>query len=264
MRYTKYDIMLFSDYHNHPQGHRDLPYCDEVLMPWAEYARKASLKDVALTDHGRYHPGINLNEFFKFRDKVKDVRFKIGIEIDNDPETSVADYKWMEKNYDKLDFVLGSVHFIDNWPYDHPAHKERFKKWDIDKLYARYFQEIKNLINKGFLDGLAHLDLIKIFGHRQKKDIKTYVEDVLKLIKTKGLTVEMSTAGWRKPVNEQYPQDAIIKMIKDMEIPITTASDAHTAKDLGHSYDKLYKLLKSHGFDNVAVFDNHKMTLHQI
>lgn len=253
--------MLFSDYHNHPQGHRDLPYSKEVLQPWAKYAREANLKDVALTDHGRYHPGILLDEFFKFRDGNKDVKFKIGIEIDNDPETSVADYKWIENNYDKLDFVLGSVHFIDDWPYDHPNHKERFQEWDIDELYARYFTEMKNLVNKGFLDGLAHLDLIKIFGHRQKKDIKVYVEDVLKLIKNKGLTIEMSTAGWRKPVNEQYPQEAIIQMIKDLNIPITTASDAHTAKDLGHSYDKLYKLLKQFSFDKVAVFDNHKMTL---
>ena len=253
--------MLSSDYHNHPQGHRDLPYTQEVLQPWADYAKAANLKDVALTDHGRYHPGINLDEFFRFRDNIKDTRFKLGIEIDNDPETSVADYKWMEDNYDKLDFVLGSVHFIDDWPFDHPQHKDRYSEWDIDKLYVRYFEEMKKLINKGYLDGLAHLDLIKIFGHRPKAEITSFVKDVMKLIKEKGLTIEMSTAGWRKPVNEQYPQGEIIQIIKDMEIPITTASDAHTAKDLGHSYDRLCEVLKKYGFKNAAVFDNHKMKL---
>ena len=256
--------MLFSDYHNHPQGHRDLPYTQEVLEPWATYARQAGLKDVALTDHGRYHPGINLDEFFKFKDRIKDVKFKIGIEIDNDPETSAEDYKWIEKNYKKLDFVLGSVHFIDDWPFDHPQHKDGFDKWDIDKLYARYFDEMKKLVNKGLLDGLAHLDLIKIFGHRPKKEITLFVKDVLKLIKEKGLTIEMSTAGWRKPVNELYPQHEIITMIKELNISITTASDAHTAKDLGHSYDRLYELLKKYGFTEVAVFDNHKMKLYPI
>ena len=253
--------MLFSDYHNHPQGHRDLPYTQEVLEPWAHYAREANLKDVALTDHGRYHPGINLDEFLKFRDSVKDVRFKIGIEIDNDPETSEKDYKWIEKNYDKLDFVLGSVHFIDDWPSDHPQHKKRYGEWDIDKLYARYFDELKKLVNKGFLDGLAHLDLIKIFGHRPKKEITIFVKDTLRLIKEKDLTIEMSTAGWRKPVNELYPQHEIILMIKEMNIPITTASDAHTAKDSGYGYDRLYKILKDYGFNQVAVFEKHKMKL---
>ena len=253
--------MLFSDYHNHPQGHRDLPYTQEVLEPWATYSRQANLKDVALTDHGRYHPGINLDEFFKFKDRIKDVKFKIGIEIDNDPETSVLDYKWIEENYKKLDFVLGSVHFIDDWPFDHPQHQDGFKKWDIDELYARYFSEMKKLINKGFLDGLAHLDLIKIFGHRQKKEISVFVKDVLDLVKEKELTIEMSTAGWRKPVGELYPQDEIVKLIKGLNIPITTASDAHSAKDLGHSYNKLYDVLKSYGFKEVAVFDNHKMKL---
>ena len=83
----------------------------------------------------------------------------------------------------------------------------------------------------------------------------------MKLIKEKGLTVEMSTAGWRKPVNELYPQHEIITIIKELNIPITTASDAHTAKDVGHSYNRLYDLLVEYGFNQVAVFDNHKMTL---
>ena len=253
--------MLFSDYHNHPQGHRDLPYTQEVLEPWALYARQAGLRDVALTDHGRYHPGINIREFFKFRDKVEDVNFKIGIEIDNDPETSVDDYKWIENNYAKLDIVLGSVHFIDSWPFDHPQHKEEFNKWDIDNLYTKYFEEMTKLVSRGYLDGLAHLDLIKIFGHRPKNEIKLFVTDLLKLIKRKNLTIEMSTAGWRKPVNELYPQDEIVKIIKELNIPITTASDAHTAKDLGHSYDKLEEVLKNFGFTEVAVFEKHKMRL---
>ena len=253
--------MLFSDYHNHPQGHRDLPYTQEVLEPWAVCAMQAGLKDVALTDHGRYHPGINLKEFFKFRDRVEGVNFKIGIEIDNDPETSVDDYKWIENNYAKLDFVLGSVHFIENWPFDHPQHKEEFDKWDIDNLYTKYFEEMTKLISQGYLDGLAHLDLIKIFGHRPKHEIKLFVTDLLQLIKRKNLTIEMSTAGWRKPVNELYPQDEIVKLIKELNIPITTASDAHTAKDLGHSYDRLEDTLKKFGFTEVAVFEKHKMRL---
>lgn len=253
--------MLFSDYHNHPQGHRSLPYTQEVLEPWAIYARQAHLIDVALTDHGRYHMGISLDEFFKFRDSVTDVDFKIGIEIDNDPETSSEDYKWIEENYNKLDFILGSVHFIDEWPFDHPQYKDRYIEWDIDKLYTKYFDEIKKLINKGFVDGLAHLDLIKIFGHRSKNKITTFVKDILRLIKEKGLTIEISTAGWRKPVNELYPQHEIILMIKEMEIPITTASDAHTAEDLGYSYDKLYKVLKQYEFNQVAVFKKHTMKL---
>lgn len=253
--------MLFSDYHNHPQGHRDLPYTQEVLAPWGAYARQANLKDVALTDHDRYHPGVNIDEFLRFKAVFKEVNFKLGIEIDNDPETSEKGYKWVEKNYEKLDFVLGSVHFIDDWPFDHMQHQERYKEWDIDLLYSRYFNEMKKLIKRGFLDGLAHLDLIKIFGHRPKKEITTFVKEVLELIKKKGLTVEISTAGWRKPVNEQYPQDKIISIIKALDIPITTASDAHAAKDVGHSYDRLYELLKSYGFNQVAVFDNHKMKL---
>ncbi|MBI2996406.1 MAG: histidinol-phosphatase [Candidatus Melainabacteria bacterium] len=259
--------MLLSDYHTHPQGHKDLPYTQEVLEEWAIYAEQSGLKDVAFTDHGRYHLGINTSEFFKFRDRIKktkNIYFKLGIEIDNDPESSEADYSWMKKNYDKLDFVLGSVHFIDNWAFDHPSYKEKYSTWNIDDLYSRYFDEMKKLINKGLLDGLAHLDLIKIFGYRPTKEIKTFVKDILKLIKEKNLTIEISTAGLRKPVNELYPQDKIIHMIKELNIPITTASDAHAAKDIGYSYNRLYEVLKQYGFNQVAVFEKHEMKPLQI
>lgn len=230
-------------------------------MPWAEYARKAALTDVVLTDHGRYHKGVNFEEFLNFKNKINDINFKIGIEIDNNPETSETDYKWTEKNFDKLDFILGSVHFIDKWAFDHPNYKDQFSKWNIDELYSRYFENVKRLINKGFIDGLAHLDLIKIFGDRSEKKIKYFVEDILKLIKQKGLAIEINTAGWRKPVNELYPQHEIVLMIKEMDIPITTASDAHTAKDLGYGYDRLYKMLKDYRFNQVAIFEKHKMKL---
>ena len=46
---------LFSDYHIHPQVHSLRPYSQELLQPWADHARQIGLRDIALTDHDRYH-----------------------------------------------------------------------------------------------------------------------------------------------------------------------------------------------------------------
>ena len=35
------------------------------------------------------------------------MKFLAGIELDNDPETGAAGRAWVEKNWDRLDFVLG-------------------------------------------------------------------------------------------------------------------------------------------------------------
>src|ERR1700682_5988423 len=110
---TTINNRLFSDYHMHPQGHRVQTYTQELLQPWVDSARKRGLSDIALTDHDRYHAGVDFDEIDKLRDKNVDLKIRAGIELDNDPETSAAGRAWVEKNWDRLDFVLGSVHYLD-------------------------------------------------------------------------------------------------------------------------------------------------------
>jgi histidinol-phosphatase (PHP family) len=254
---------LFSDYHNHPLGHDpNRTYSLEVLNEWKDFALERNLTDVALTDHDRYHEGVSFDNFARFSENLLEkLKFKMGIELDNDPETSLKGHLWTEKNYDKLDFVLGSVHFIDEWPFDHPSYKEEYAKWDINKLYERYFKEIQKTAQSELVDGLAHLDLIKIFGYRPSADLTWLMEETLDVIKKADVTVEISTAGWRKPVNELYPTEQLLNLIKDKNIPITTASDAHAPNHLAEDYDRLAEILRKHGFTEVAVFEKHKRVM---
>src|SRR6266513_1216111 len=104
----------FSDYHSHPQGHRVQSYSRELLQPWIDSARARGLNDIAFTDHDRFHAGINFDEIDKLRAANPDLKIRAGIELDNDPQTSGAGRKWVEKNWAKLDFVLGSVHYLDD------------------------------------------------------------------------------------------------------------------------------------------------------
>src|SRR5438034_10285315 len=97
----------------HPQGHRVQRYTQELLQPWADSARRLGLTDIAFTDHDRYHTGIDFDEINRLRERNPDLRVRAGIELDNDPVHSQAGRKWMEKNWDKLDFVLGSVHCLE-------------------------------------------------------------------------------------------------------------------------------------------------------
>jgi histidinol-phosphatase (PHP family) len=107
------NYQLFSDYHTHPQGHRVQLYTPVLLQPWADSARKMALSEIAFTDHDRYHAGINFDAIDCLREQNPDLRIRAGIELDNDPIYSAAGRKWIEQHWNKLDFVLGSVHFLD-------------------------------------------------------------------------------------------------------------------------------------------------------
>ena len=252
---------LFSDYHSHPQGHRVQPFTQALLQPWVDSARERGLIDIAFTDHDRYHEGIDFDEIDKLRASNPDVKIRAGIELDNDPETSVAGRAWVEKNWDRLDFVLGSVHYLDrpDQMFDSvPAGAEQFAGRDIEEIYADYFRRIREIVGTGLIDCLSHLDLIKIHGHRAKSPIRDLVSLTLDLIAARGLAIELSTAGWRKPVNELYPSDEIIALAMAKGIRFTTASDAHSHVQLGENYDRLAEKMEQLGIREVCVFEKHR------
>ena len=172
-------MKLFSDYHLHPQGHRLQPYTQELLQPWADHARQIGLRDIALTDHDRYHPGVDFDEIDRLRAANPDLKIRAGIELDNDPVHSAAGRAWVEKNWDRLDFVLGSVHFLrGDWAFDHAGQEAEFARREIDEVYADYYERIRAMAASGLVDCMAHLDLVKIFGFRPTKDLSAVLDAV--------------------------------------------------------------------------------------
>ena len=255
-------MTLFSDYHCHPQGHRLQPYTQELLQPWADRARSIGLRDFALTDHDRYHKGVDFDQIERLREANPDLKIRTGIELDNDPVHSAAGRAWVEKNWDRLDFVLGSVHFLrGDWPFDHAGEEAEFARRDIDEVYADYFARIRAMAASGLVDCMAHLDLVKIFGFRPRKNFDELLDTVLSEIRARALALALSTAGWRKPVGELYPSDEIIRRALDKGIPFTTASDAHSHAQLGENFERLSSKLAQFGIQQVCVYDGHQRRL---
>ena len=69
------------------------------------------------------------------------------------------------------------------------------------------------------------------------------------------IAIEVSTAGWRKPVDEIYPAPAFLEMAIDAGKPLALSSDAHVPDQLGHRYEDAVELLESMGVTEIAVFD---------
>jgi histidinol-phosphatase (PHP family) len=230
-------------------------------------ARERGVTDIAFTDHDRYHAGVDFDEIDKLREKNLNMKIRAGIELDNDPETSAAGRKWVGKNRERLDFVLGSVHYLerDDQMFDSvPAGAAQFENRDIDEIYADYFRRVREVAATGLVDCLAHLDLVKIHGHRPNAEIESIASETLDLIRERNLAIELSTAGWRKPVNELYPSDAIIRLAMEKGIPFTTASDAHSYAQLGENYERLAEKMSILGIREVCVFEKHKPQRHAL
>jgi histidinol-phosphatase (PHP family) len=254
--------MLPCDYHTHPQGHRIQPYSQDLLQPWADQARKIGLRDIAFTDHDRYRDGVIFDEIEQLRQNNPDLNIRAGIELDNDPVHSDSGRNWVQQNWNRLDFVLGSVHFLEqNTMFDSvPAGASQFESRDNDDIYRTYFRRVREIAATGLVDCLAHLDLVKIHGHRPATAVTELVDETLDFIRSRDLAIELSTAGWRKPVNECYPSDEIMRLAQQKGIPFTIASDAHSHVQLGENYERLAAKMTEFGISEVCVYHKHKRT----
>jgi histidinol-phosphatase (PHP family) len=73
-----------------------------------------------------------------------------------------------------------------------------------------------------------------------------------------GMAAEVSSAGWRKPVGEEYPAPPLLRRFVDAGVPLTTASDAHSLPDVADRAGDLRSLLNNAGVVNLQGYHQRK------
>ena len=160
----------------------------------------------------------------------------------------------------KVDYLIGSVHFLKNkndmWGFDNPEFIGVYESKDIDTIWLEYFDAIKSMAKTQLFDIVGHFDLIKVFKFLPKKDIRILANDALKQIKKSGMVLEINPAGLRKPIGETYPSKQLLELAYEMSIDITFGSDAHEIEQVGFKYDEVVSLAKEIGYTKCITFDN--------
>ncbi|TNF43752.1 MAG: histidinol-phosphatase HisJ family protein [Epsilonproteobacteria bacterium] len=154
-----------------------------------------------------------------------------------------------------VDYLIGSVHFIDKWSFDNPEFIAGWKNKDIDEIWQAYFEATEAMAKSGKFDIVGHLDLIKVFKFLPKKDVRLLAKDALQAIKKSNMVLEVNTAGLRKPIGELYPSRELLEEAYALDIPITFSSDAHSVEQVGFSYDIATSLVKEIGYTKAATFE---------
>ena len=248
------------DLHNHT------PLCNHATGNLKEYIQKAIEKEIKIfgfADHApmefdkkyrmsfedmkNYENSINSlkNEY---KDKIK---ILLGYEVDFTPK-KYLDKRVLNAN---VDYLIGSVHFLDNWGFDNPEFIKEWKNRDIDDVYKEYFKYVEEMINSKLFQIIGHIDLIKVFGFKPKTPIKDLIKNVIKAIKKTNMVVEINTAGLRKPVKEIYPSTEILSLLADNNINITFSSDAHAPEQVGFKIKEAINLAKDFGYKKATFFE---------
>ena len=253
---------MIVDLHNHT------PLCNHAVGEIDAYILKAietGTKHFGFSDHAPmdFDPKYRMTfsdmlsyekDVLAAKEKYKDkIEILLGYEVD-----------YLKGHMDErvlnaeVDYLIGSIHFLEGWGFDNPDYIRRYKDQDIDEIWQKYFDTIEEMANSRLFDIVGHLDLIKVFKFMPKGNINQMAEGALKAIKNADMVLELNVAGYRKPIGEAYPSLTLLTQAYKLEIPITFGSDAHKPEQVSMFNDEVIKMAKDVGYTECALFKNRK------
>ncbi len=221
-------------------------FCDHAPMNFDEKYR------MSFSQMNTYEKDV-LHVKKKYIDKIE---ILLGYEVDY--LDGYIDDRVLNAN---VDYLIGSVHFLNKWGFDNPEFIGEYKNRDIDEIWEEYFRAIKEMAKSQLFQIIGHIDLIKLFKYLPKKDIRLIAKNAIKEIKKSDMVVELNSAGLRKPVQEIYPSSNIMELLAEYDIPITFSSDAHKIDDINYKKKEILKYANSFGYKKCAVFRKKERTM---
>lgn len=267
--------MIKADQHTHCHFSTDSDATPESMV---QGAIAAGLTQLTLTDHMDLdYPGstkeeplfeFDPSEYFKTLIPLKEacrdkLYLGIGIELGLRPGREDLN-KQMNKllSDHSFDFVLGSVHLLDN---DDPYYESYWKERSAKDILSKYFSDmLTSLKEYDNFDSLGHLDyLIRyIPPYCGEKDyaIKEYrevMDEILKLLIDKNKALEINTAGLIKGLPCFHPKLEVLNRYLELGGKlITIGSDGHSPDKIATEFKKTEELLRSCGISGYYVYKN--------
>lgn len=253
-------------------GHIHIEYGDytlEWIRQFVDRAVETGLSEIRLLEHNYMFPEFspmykeacaksdfindwfqrkaaykNYDEYLRLIDKVRHEKFPVKIKFG----LEVCYFKEFEdlivkQTKDKgFDFLLGSMHFVDGFGFDHKA--ELWEGVDVDKTYQRYFEDSVLLAKSKIFDGIGHPDTIGLFGHRPSFSLTEYYEQLASALADSNMYADQNSGAERRcPTTANLGMDKeLIKILHNHNVPIITSSDAHKPSDVGYKIRELQEL----------------------
>jgi histidinol-phosphatase (PHP family) len=258
----------------HVDYHMHTALCGHAVGSLDEYVKHAisiGLKEMGFSCHApMVHerlPGVTMDLrqlplYHKLIDEVKaryagQIDIKYALEADYIPGYE-AQTKAIIDAF-PYDYIIGSVHYVNDLAVDDPSAIERWNTADINQVWRDYFKLLRQSAQTGFFNIIGHCDLPKKFKYFPTADMTDEVKATAKVFKDCGVAVEINTSGLRKPVGEMYPAPKYLKIYAEASVPLTFGSDSHTPQDVGKNFKEAVELAKSAGYNEYVTFKQRKI-----
>ncbi len=166
------------------------------------------------------------------RKTIFPIKVKFGLEVcyfegmEQETRAALSGFNW--------DFLTGSVHWIDDWGFDHKETNGEWRLLDGDALAKRYYEIMIHLTESRLFTCLAHPDSIKCFGYSPKSDFSPIYNKLAIALNSSGMETEISCGlKLNYGLEEIGPCKPLLTALRFNRVKLVTASDAHAPQDAG-------------------------------
>jgi len=232
------------------QGLCEIGFADHYPLEALGYTPRVQ---VTMDQHelGKY-----IEAVLRLRAASNKVAVKLGIEVDYLPGKEEQLREQLSRY--PFDYIIGSVHFMDGWDFTHPIYAANYKDKDIDSLYSRYFQLVRQACESDLFDIIGHVDVIKKFGFRPQEPPEMLWAQTVRVLKQTNTTIELNTAGLDAPVGAFYPDRFFLELCLAEGVSVTLGSDAHAPHQVGRYFRTALEVLTETGFRRLSSFDKRR------
>ena len=240
----------------------------------AQAAVKAGLKEICFTDHRDFLRKtseqtmlFDLDDYSAEYDslEIPGLTIRRGVEygLYNDNQARMKQ-ELQQRSYD---FVLGSVHFVDDIDVYFPEYWQGKTIWEAQRHYFETMLECVR-VHEDF-DVLAHMTYLhKGAGSPVKTPLpyeehREIIDEILRILAAKGKGLELNTSGLDR-CGGFLPTPDYFRRFKELggEI-VTVGSDAHRSDRVGQYSKDACQVLKEI-FGYVCTFEGRKPVFHKL
>ncbi|WP_163536897.1 histidinol-phosphatase HisJ [Gracilibacillus sp. YIM 98692] len=259
------------DYHVHT------PFCphgsNDRLHQYIEKAIEKGLQEITFTEHAPLphafqdptpdkDSAMNWDDMESYIQSIRDcqhaykgdIKINLGFEVDYIEGYEKDITQFLSEYGPYIEDAILSVHMLKTpknqyvcIDFSCDAFGDIIKQFgDIDIVYQKYYHTMEKAIQSdlGFYKPkrMGHINLIDKYQkvYTTKKSYQKEIYHLLDLIREKKMELDINTAGlYKEDCGDIYPPVDIIRFADQLDIPLISGSDSHTAKHIGRGFDQL-------------------------
>ena len=172
-----------------------------------------------------------------------------------------------------LDVIVGSVHYVGNFPDGTPFNIDKSSDVfirglkqiydnDVRRFAQDYYVLVVEMLTSDTPDIVAHLTLLEKYNKRlggvidtQQSWYKELILFTLHAIKLSGAVLEINARSFYRGLSDDFVPDLwTVTQARKLNIDVTIGGDVHSPEDFGKYWDKAIEFAQAAGYNEIVVF----------